>query len=315
MAARKVRHGTEFGEAFEQTPARAILQVGRADGRRGRDGINGETGRARSRSAAGRRLPPAPSPCWRAGGVWDASRMGFRRLSKKSAGVAAERLTGKHAERMAQWTAPKAGVGDDRFEATTAKPSPAIRRAPAKTRRRKEAARRKGGTQSALASLASLAFLAARNAQGYLALPSRCGRSHRQQSSRTRRLNDEGRKISGGSRMLKGATDFTAVRASSRPPRKQGWNSINGLTQDPSGLAKSLRLPRQLPKKEHFSILRGTLSCWAEPSHAGGDLPCSKSAGVSQKKSASGGATKMQHTAKLQLRCAINAALWLRRAC
>jgi len=79
----KFRHVTEFGEAFEQTPARAILQFGRADGRRGRDGINGETGRARSRSAAGRRLPPAPSPCWRAGWVWGASRMGFRRLSKK----------------------------------------------------------------------------------------------------------------------------------------------------------------------------------------------------------------------------------------
>ena len=28
-------------------------------------------------------------------------------------------------------------------------------------------------------------------------------------------------------------------------------------------------------------MLRGTFSCWAEPSHAGGDLPCSKSAGVS----------------------------------
>jgi hypothetical protein len=141
----KFRHVTEFGEAFEQTPARAILQFGRADGRRGRDGINGETGRARSRLAAGRRLPPAPSPCWRAGWVWGASRMGFRRLSKKSAGVAAERLTGNHVARLAQWTAPKAGVDNDLSEATTAKPSPTIRRAPAKTTRRKEAARRKMG--------------------------------------------------------------------------------------------------------------------------------------------------------------------------
>ena len=215
----KFRHVTEFGEAFEQTSARAILQFGRADGRRGRDGINGETGRARSRLAAGRRLPPAPSPCWRAGWVWGASRMGFRRLSKKSAGVAAERLTGNHVARLAQWTAPKAGVDNDLSEATTAKPSPTIRRAPAKTTRRKEAARRKMGHNLLLLLLL---LLAARNAQGYLALPSRCGRSHRHVPN---------------------------------PP------------------------------------------------------------GFLTKKSAGGGATKMQHTAKLQLRCAINAALWLRRAC
>ena len=47
--------------------------------------------------------------------------------------------------RLAQWTAPKAGVDNDLSEATTAKPSPAIRRAPAKTTTRKEAARRKMG--------------------------------------------------------------------------------------------------------------------------------------------------------------------------
>ena len=77
-----------------------------------------------------------------------------------------------------------------------------------------------------------------------------------QQSSRTRQLNDEGRKISGGSRTLKGTTDFTAVRASSRVPRKQGWNSINGLTQDPSGLAKSLRLPRSVGSYQKRSASR-----------------------------------------------------------
>ena len=150
-----------------------------------------------------------------------------------------------------------------------------------------------------------------------LALPSRCGRSHRQQSSRTRQLNDEGRKISGGSRTLKGATDFTAVRASSRPPRKQGWNSINGLThwQNPSACRDPSNQPRQLPKKERFSILRGTLSCWAEPATPAGICHVPNPPGFLTKKSAGGGATKMQHTAKLQLRCAINAALWLRRAC
>ena len=55
----KFRHVTEFGEAFEQTPARAILQFGPADGRRGRDGINGESGRARSRGSQAATCPVA----------------------------------------------------------------------------------------------------------------------------------------------------------------------------------------------------------------------------------------------------------------
>jgi hypothetical protein len=173
----------------------------------------------------------------------------------------------------------------DLSEVTTAKPSPAIRRAPAKTTRRKEAARRKMGHNLLLLLLFLLLFL--RLATRKLALPSRCGRSHRQQSSRTRQLNDEGRKISGGSRTLKDATDFTAVRASSRPPRKQGWNSINGLTQDPSGLAKSLRLSRSVQPTSAATKKGALLDIKRDPlllgraSHAGGDLPCSKSAGVS----------------------------------
>jgi hypothetical protein len=182
LAARKIWHVTEFGEAFEQTSARAILQFGRAAGRRGRDGINGETGRARSRLAAGRRLPPGPSPCWRAGWVWGASRMGFCRLSKKSAGVAAERLTGNHVARLAQWTAPKAGVDNDLSEATTAKPSPTIRRAPAKTTRRKEAARRKMGHNLLLLRLLLLLFLRLATPCASFAMrpfPSPCSKSAR----------------------------------------------------------------------------------------------------------------------------------------
>lgn len=204
----KFRHVTEFGEAFEQTSARAILQFGRADGRRGRDGINGETGRARSRLAAGRRLPPALSPCWRAGWVWGASRMGFRRrrrrraVDRQSCGAAGavDRAKSRRGQRPFRGDHSQAFAND----------SPRARQDD-KTKRGGAA---QNGTQSALTSLASLA---ARNAQGYLALPSRCGRSHR-----------------------------------------------------------------------HVPI---------------------------RQKSAGGGATKMQHTAKLQLRCAINAALWLRRAC
>jgi hypothetical protein len=75
---------------------------------------------------------------------------------------------------------------------------------------------------------------------------------------------------------------------------------------------------RVLSKSLHkvcFRTLSGTLSRRAKPSHAGVDLQCSKSTGLLTKKFATGGATKMQHTAKLQLRLAINATLWLRRAC
>ena len=140
--------------------------------------------------------------------------MGFRRLSKKSANVAAERLTGNHVARLAQWTAPKAGVDNDLSEATTAKPSPTIRRAPAKTTRRKEAARRKMGHNLLLLLLLFL---------------------------------------------------------------------------------------RLATRKDTLRFLR--------------DAAVPIAMFQIRQKSAGGGATKMQHTAKLQLRCAINAALWLRRAC
>jgi transposase len=49
-------------------------------------------------------------------------------------------------------------------------------------------------------------------------------------------------KISGGFRSLEGATDFAVIRSFFSTAKKQGWNIINGLTQDPSALAKSLRL-------------------------------------------------------------------------
>ena len=188
-----------------------------ADGRRGRDGINGETGRARSRLAAGRRLPPAPSPCWRAGWVWahrawasaalqEARRRRRRAVDRQSCGAAG--AVGRAKSRRGQ--RPFRGDHSQAF----ANNSPRARQ----DDNTKRGGAAQNGTQSALASLA---FLAARNAQGYLALPSRCGRSHR------------------------------------HVPNPPGF----------------------LTKKS------------------------------------GGGATKMQHTAKLQLRCAINAALWLRRAC
>jgi len=49
-------------------------------------------------------------------------------------------------------------------------------------------------------------------------------------------------KISGGFRSLEGATNFAVIRSFFSTAKKQGWNIINGLTQDPSVLAKSLRL-------------------------------------------------------------------------
>jgi hypothetical protein len=73
---RKFRHGTELGEAFEQTPARAILQSGRADGRRGRDGINGETGWRGVEIGRGSQAATCPVAMRESGWVWGASRMG-----------------------------------------------------------------------------------------------------------------------------------------------------------------------------------------------------------------------------------------------
>ena len=49
-------------------------------------------------------------------------------------------------------------------------------------------------------------------------------------------------KISGGFRSAEGAADFATIRGFLSTARKQGWNILQALTQDPADLAKTLRL-------------------------------------------------------------------------
>ena len=62
------------------------------------------------------------------------------------------------------------------------------------------------------------------------------------QAERDGRMMKLRQKISGGFRSLEGATDFAVIRSFISTAKKQGWNIIDGLTQDPSALVKSLRL-------------------------------------------------------------------------
>jgi transposase len=62
------------------------------------------------------------------------------------------------------------------------------------------------------------------------------------QAERDGRMMKLRQKISGGFRSLQGATDFAIIRSFISTAKKQKWSIINGLTQDPTGLAKSLRL-------------------------------------------------------------------------
>jgi len=62
------------------------------------------------------------------------------------------------------------------------------------------------------------------------------------QAERDGRMMKLRQKISGGFRSLEGATDFAVIRSLFSTAKKQGWSIINSLTQDPSRLAKSLRL-------------------------------------------------------------------------
>jgi transposase len=48
-------------------------------------------------------------------------------------------------------------------------------------------------------------------------------------------------KISGGFRCLAGATDFAAIRSFISTAKKQRWNVIQAITQDPQVLINSLR--------------------------------------------------------------------------
>src|SRR4051812_26048895 len=53
-------------------------------------------------------------------------------------------------------------------------------------------------------------------------------------------------KISGGFRSQEGARDFAVIRSLISTARKQGWNVIHALTQDPQTLIGALRVASML---------------------------------------------------------------------
>jgi transposase len=61
------------------------------------------------------------------------------------------------------------------------------------------------------------------------------------QAERDGRMMKVKQKISGGFRSLQGAMDFAIVRSFISTAKKQGWNIIQALTQDPQALAQTLR--------------------------------------------------------------------------
>jgi transposase len=61
------------------------------------------------------------------------------------------------------------------------------------------------------------------------------------QAERDVRMMKLRQKISGGFRSPEGAIDFATIRSFLSTARKQGWNMIDALTQDPVNLANSLR--------------------------------------------------------------------------
>jgi transposase len=63
------------------------------------------------------------------------------------------------------------------------------------------------------------------------------------QAERDGRMMKLRQKISGGFRSLEGATDFAVIRSFLSTAKKQGWAIIEALAQNPSELARSLRLP------------------------------------------------------------------------
>src|SRR5450830_1591089 len=62
------------------------------------------------------------------------------------------------------------------------------------------------------------------------------------QAERDGRMMKLRQKISGGFRSLEGATDFAVIRSFLSTAKKQGWTIIEALAQNPSELARSVRL-------------------------------------------------------------------------
>jgi len=61
------------------------------------------------------------------------------------------------------------------------------------------------------------------------------------EAERDGRMMKVRQKISGGFRSQEGARDFAVIRSLIATAKKQGWNIIQALTQNPNTLARCLR--------------------------------------------------------------------------
>ena len=62
------------------------------------------------------------------------------------------------------------------------------------------------------------------------------------QAERDARMMKVKQKISGGFRCIAGATDFAMIRSFISTAKKQGWNVIQAIAQDPQILINSVRM-------------------------------------------------------------------------
>jgi transposase len=62
------------------------------------------------------------------------------------------------------------------------------------------------------------------------------------EAERDARMMKVKQKISGGFRCIAGATDFATIRSFIATAKKQGWNVIEAIAQEPKVLVNSLRI-------------------------------------------------------------------------